>query len=312
MTSTAPERTEPLDRKLIALGAVVVLGTILSIMDSTIVNVATRTLGQQFNAPIATIQWVLTGYLLGLASAIPVTGWASNRFGAKRVWIGALVLFLAGSALAGSAWSVPSLIVFRVLQGIGAGLILPVGQAILAQAAGPARIGRVMSLVGLPMLLSSVAGPIIGGLIVSTVSWRWIFFVNLPVGAVAIVLAARVLPAGAARPGDRLDLRGLLLICTGVATFTYGLSEVGASGGLTFLAAGAALIGLYVAQAAARKGAALIDIGLFRQRTFAIAVLTNLLIAVALFGMLVLVPLYWQVVRGQDALATGLLLAPQA
>jgi EmrB/QacA subfamily drug resistance transporter len=319
MTATATERTEPLDRKLIGLGAVVVLGTILSILDSTIVNVATRTLGQEFHTSISTIQWVLTGYLLGFASVIPLSGWASNRFGAKRVWIGALVLFLIGSALAGIAWSIGSLIVFRVLQGVGAGLILPVGQAILAQAAGPARMGRVMSIVGLPMLLSSVAGPIIGGLIVSTVSWRWIFFVNIPIGAVAIALAVLVLPAGGQRAGTRLDLRGLLLISAGVVTFSYGLSEAGMSDAgfgsaraLSFLTIGAVLIGLYGVHAAARKGRALVDITLFRQRAFATAAVTNLLIAVALFGMLILVPLYWQIVRGQDALATGLLLMPQA
>jgi EmrB/QacA subfamily drug resistance transporter len=309
--------TETFDRKLFGLGAVVVVGTVLSILDSTIVNVATRTLGQEFHTSIATIQWVLTGYMLGFATVIPVTGWASNRFGAKRVWIGALALFLAGSALAGAAWSVESLIAFRVLQGVGGGLILPVGQAILAQAAGPQRMGRVLSMIGLPLLLSSVAGPIIGGLIVSTVSWRWIFFVNLPVGAVAIILAMRLLPAVDPRPADRLDLRGLLLISAGVATFTYGMSEAGASGfgsarTLVFLAAGAALIGLYAVHAVARKGSALIDLALFRQRGFATAALTNLLIAVALFGMLVLVPLYWQLVRGQDALGTGLLLVPQA
>src|SRR6266540_3331537 len=163
--------TETLDRKLFGLGAVVVVGTVLSILDSTIVNVATRTLGQEFHTSIATIQWVLTGYMLGFAAVIPVTGWASSRFGAKRVWIGALALFLAGSALAGAAWSVESLIAFRVLQGVGGGLILPVGQAILAQAAGPQRMGRVLSMIGLPLLTSSVAGPIIGGLVVSTVSW---------------------------------------------------------------------------------------------------------------------------------------------
>lgn len=314
---TNPVPTKELSGRLIALGAVVVLGTVLSILDSTIVNVATRTLGQEFHTSISTIQWVLTGYLLGFASVIPLAGWASNRFGAKRVWLSALLLFLAGSLLAGVSWSVESLIAFRVLQGIGGGLILPVGQAILAQAAGPERMGRVMSLVGLPMLVSSVAGPVIGGLIVSTVSWRWIFFINLPVGAVAIVLALRLLPSGTPRP-TRLDVRGLALVCAGVATVTYSLSEAGAGGGfgnartLTFLGIGLALLVLYVVHALVRKGSALIDISLFRQRAFATSVVTNLLIAVALFGMLILVPLYWQIVRGEDALATGLLLMPQA
>ncbi|HEV2784094.1 MAG TPA: DHA2 family efflux MFS transporter permease subunit [Actinophytocola sp.] len=310
--------TDRLDRRLLALGSVVVLGTILSILDATIVNVAINTLATEFGAPIATIQWVLTAYLLGFASVIPVAGWATNRFGAKRVWIGSVSVFLAGSALAGVAWSVGSLIAFRVLQGVGAGLILPVGQAILAQAAGPQRMARVLSMIGIPLLMGSVAGPVIGGLIVTTISWRWIFLVNLPIGAVAVVFAARLLPAGEARPGARLDVRGLVLLCAGVTALTYGLSEAGVDGGfggastLAWLAAGAALIAGYVAHAANRKGRALIDLSLFRQRAFATSAVTNLLIAVALFGMLVLIPLYWQLIRGQDALATGLLLTPQA
>src|ERR671937_3319781 len=140
-----------LDREILVLGAVVVVGTIMAILDATIVNVAIPTLGRGFHASISTIQWVMTGYMLAFASVIPLTGWASERFGAKRVWLVSLLLFLAGSVLAGTAWSIGSLIGFRVLQGLGAGMILPVGQTILAQAAGPQRMGRVMSLIGVPM-----------------------------------------------------------------------------------------------------------------------------------------------------------------
>ncbi|MFL6078092.1 MAG: DHA2 family efflux MFS transporter permease subunit [Mycobacteriales bacterium] len=306
-----------LDRSLVALGTVVVLGTIMSILDATIVNVATRTLGEDFHASISTIQWVLTGYLLGFTAVIPVTGWASQRFGAKRVWIAALLLFLGGSALAGAAWSVGTLIAFRVLQGLGGGMIVPVGQTILAQAAGPQRMARVMSFIGLPMMIGSVAGPVLGGLIVSSVSWRWIFFLNLPIGAVAVLLAFRLLPSSPARPDARLDLRGLVLLCSGVAVLVYGLSVAGTRGfGATrtwvYLAGGLALVTLYVAHAVRQGGKALIDVSLFRHRGFAASAATNLVVAVALFGVLVLLPLYWQVVRGQGALATGLLLVPQA
>src|SRR5205823_773860 len=149
----------------------------------------------------------------------PLTGWASERFGAKRVWLASLLLFLAGSALAGTASSIDALIGFRVVQGVGAGLIMPVGQTILAQAAGPQRIGRVMSVIGVPMLLAPIFGPVIGGAIVDQVSWRWIFYVNLPIGAVALALAWRLLPAHAPRPGRRLDLRGLALLSPGLAIF---------------------------------------------------------------------------------------------
>src|SRR5436309_7111412 len=193
---THPETTNNgLDRELLRLGAVVVAGSIMAILDATIVNVAIPTLGGDFHTSISTIQWVMTGYLLAFASVIPLTGWASDRFGAKRVWIASLLLFMAGSALSGAAWSIEALIGFRILQGLGGGMILPVGQTILAQAAGPQRMDRVMSIVGVPMLLGPVFGPVIGGAIVGEISWRWIFFVNLPIGAVALALAWRLLPA---------------------------------------------------------------------------------------------------------------------
>src|ERR671934_188983 len=235
-----------LKRELLVLGGVVLIGMILAVLDATIVNVAIPTLGRDFHASISTIQWVMTAYLLAFAGVIPLTGWAIGEFGPKRVWLAALVLFLTGSVLSGSAWAVGPLIVFRVLQGIGAGLIMPVGQAILAQAAGPNRVGRVMSVMGVPILLAPIFGPVIGGAIVDQISWRWIFFVNLPLGVVAIALAQR-----------------------------------------------------------------LIDVSLFARRGFATAATTTLLLGIALFGALILLPLYFQLVRGESPLATGLLLVPQ-
>lgn len=311
----APDSAQKLDRGLVALGIAVMLGAIMSIIDATAVNVATRTLAADFGAPLTSVQWVLTGYMLGLAAVIPATGWATDRFGARRVWIAALLLFLTGSTLSGLAWSLPALIGFRIVQGVGGGMIIPVAQTVLAQAAGPARMGRVMGFIGLPMLLGSVAGPIVGGLILSSAGWRWIFLANLPLGAVAVVAALRLLPRSTPRPAS-LDVRGLLLLCGGVALFTYGTTEAGRPGGLgeprTWAIAGiaAALIALYVRHA--RRRPALIDIALFRHRGFTAAAVTNVVVAVALFGVLVLLPLYWQVVRGHGPLATGLLLAPQA
>ena len=147
------QANEGLSRETLVLAAVVILGTSMTVLDLTIVNVAVPTLGGDLHTSIATIQWVLTGYMLAFASVIPLTGWATERYGAKRIWLVSLLLFMLGSALAGAAWSIGALIGFRILQGFGAGMILPVGQTILAQAAGPQRMGRVMSLFGVPMLL---------------------------------------------------------------------------------------------------------------------------------------------------------------
>src|SRR6266496_3668822 len=289
-----------LDRQILVLGGVVVLGTIMTVLDLTIVNVAIPTLGRAFHASIGTIQWVVTGYMLAFASVIPLTGWASERFGAKRVWIASLLLFLVGSALAGAAWSLPSLIVFRVVQGLGAGMILPVGQTILAQAAGPQRIGRVMSVIGVPMLLAPVFGPVLGGAILGEVSWRWIFFINLPIGVLAVLAAQRLLPEAKPQLGQRLDLRGLALLSPGIALFLYGLAEAGNQGGfdnrrtIAAAAIGLALVGLFVWHASVRGKDALIDLSLFLRRGFGAAAATNLLLGIALFGSLILLPLYYQ------------------
>jgi EmrB/QacA subfamily drug resistance transporter len=310
----APERT--LTPEILALAGVVVLGAIMTILDATIVNVALPTLGGDFRTSIATIQWVPTVYLLAFASVIPLSGWASERFGTRGVWLASLGVFILGSLLAGLAWSVGALIAFRVVQGLGGGMIMPLGQTILAQAAGPQRMGRVMSIVGVPMLLAPIFGPVIGGAIVGTTSWRWIFFVNLPVGAVALLLAVRLLPPVPSRPHERLDVRGLALLSGGITAFVYGLAEVGARGTvvdplpLIALPAGLALVAGFVVHAL-RAPNPLIDVRLFARRNFATAAVANLVLGIALFGIGLLVPLYFQIVRGAGALETGLLLIPQ-
>src|ERR671914_2511133 len=187
--AAAPTPEDALGGRLVALGVVVVLGTAMATVSATIVNVATRTLGGEFGAPLTTVQWVLTAYFLAFASTIPTAGWAAERFGAKRVLMGALLLFMTGAALSGSAWSIGALIAFQTVQGVGAGLIVPTGQAILAQAAGPLRMGRVMGMIAAPMLMGSLAGPGIGGMIISLAGWRWIFFFNLPLGFFAVLAA---------------------------------------------------------------------------------------------------------------------------
>jgi EmrB/QacA subfamily drug resistance transporter len=204
-----------LDPALLKLAGILVLGALAPLLDSTIVNVALHTLGRELGAPVATIQWVTTGYLLALSMAIPATGWAVRRFGGKRVWIASLALFLAGSVLSGIAWSTGSLIAFRALQGAGGGLMLPVLQTLLVRAAGGRRIGRLMAVVTLPALIGPIFGPVAGGLIVGHLSWRWIFFVNVPIVLLAVVLAWRHLPADAPEGGGRLDWQGLLLLSPG-------------------------------------------------------------------------------------------------
>jgi EmrB/QacA subfamily drug resistance transporter len=306
-----------LDRGIIVISSVVVVGAIMSILDTTIVNVALATLGRDLHASLSTIQWVASGYLVALAVVIPMTGWASERFGAKQLWMLVVGLFVAGSALSGLAWSAGSLIVFRVLQGLGGGMIMPAGMTILASAAGPQRIGRVMSVVGAPMLLGPILGPVIGGLILEHLSWRWIFYVNLPIGVLALAMAWRLLPRSYPERGERLDFVGLALLSPGLAGIVFGLSEVSSRGGLSYvgawapIAAGLALVAIFVRHALRTRVRPLLDLSLFRVPGFAGSAATVLLTGAALFGAMLLLPLYLQVDRGESTLATGLLVAPQ-
>jgi EmrB/QacA subfamily drug resistance transporter len=294
-----------------------VIGVIMSILDTTIVNVALETLSRELHSPLNTIQWVSTGYLLALATVIPLTGWMTERFGSKRIWMISVTLFGIGSALCGLAWSAESLIVFRVLQGFGGGMIMPVGMALLAQTAGPSRVGRVMSVVGVPMLLGPVLGPVIGGVIVDSVSWRWIFYVNVPIAIFALVLAAKLLKHDAGRAdAGKLDWLGLLLLSPGLGLFVFGLSESESHGGFGAtlvwapVVAGVALVALFVRHSM-RADRPLIDVALFRVRTFSAAAATTFLVGAALFGAMIILPLYYQVARGESALTAGLLMAPQ-
>jgi EmrB/QacA subfamily drug resistance transporter len=311
---SAPETH--IDRALLAVASVVVLGTIMSILDTTVVNVAIRTLAVRFNTTLPTIQWVATGYTLALAAVIPLSGWIADRFGTKRLYMISIALFLCGSALSGLAWSAGSIIVFRVLQGLGGGMIMPAGMTILTRAAGPQRIGRVMSIIGVPMLLGPILGPILGGWLVADVSWRWIFFINLPIGIVALALAARILPRDVAAHDQRLDFVDFLLLSSGLALAIYGLAETNSAGGfgsarvLVPLLAGIALLGLFVRHAL-RASAPLVDLWLFKDRTFAMSSTMLVLVVISVFGSFLLLPLYFQTVRGESALQSGLLLAPQ-
>ncbi len=315
----APAATAPdtqIDRALLVVASVVVLGAIMSILDTTVVNVAINTLAARFHTTLPTIQWVATGYTLALATVIPLSGWIADRFGTKRLYMISIAMFVIGSSLSGLSWSSSSIIVFRVLQGLGGGMIMPAGMTILTRAAGPQRIGRVMSIMGVPMLLGPILGPILGGWLVADVSWRWIFFINLPVGLSALALASRVLPRDVPARGTRLDYVDLLLLSPGLALLIYGLAESNSAGGfgatkvLMPMLLGAGLIATFVRHAL-RASHPLIDLRLFRDRTFATSCITLVLVAISVFGTFLLLPLYFQAVRGESPLQSGLLLAPQ-
>src|SRR3954447_8323962 len=300
------------------IAIVVILGAIMSVLDTTIVNVALDTLAKDLHTSLDGIQWVVTGYMLALAAVIPVTGWAATRFGSRRLYLISLVLFTAGSALCGLAWSSESLIAARVLQGLGGGMLMPIGQMILVKAAGPQNMPRVMSAIGVPIILAPVFGPTLGGLLVEHAGWQWIFLANLPIGIAAVVAAWRLLPRDAAAPAQagKLDAIGLGLVATGLVGVTYGLAQSGTAGSLTASSVlvpagiGLALVAAFVVRALHIERP-LLDVRLYANKAFAAASVTMFALGAALFGAMVLMPLYFQLVRHEDAVTTGLLVAPQ-
>jgi EmrB/QacA subfamily drug resistance transporter len=308
--------SQKLDRGLLLVASVVVVGVMMSILDTTVVNVAIKSLARDFHTQLTTIQWVVTGYTLALATVIPLTGWGAERFGTKRLYVTSVVLFVCGSVLSGLAWSTGALITFRILQGLGGGMLMPVGMTILTRAAGPQRVGRVMAVIGVPMLLGPIFGPILGGWLVDDYSWRWIFFINVPIGAAALVLALRILPRDVSKSHERLDWIGLALLSPGLAALIYGLAQSSSAGGfgspkvLVPAIAGAVAIAGFIVRGL-RIPYALIDLRLFANKVFSGAIVTLALMIIAVFGGMLLMPLYLQTVRGESALDTGLLLAPQ-
>lgn len=298
------------------VAGVVVLGAIMSILDVTVVTVALPTFQHEFGTSYAVAAWTMTGYTLALASVIPLTGWAADRFGTKRLYLLALVFFVLGSVLCSTAWNIESLIAFRVVQGLGGGMLMPLSMTIMTHAAGPQRIGRVMAVLGVPMLLGPIAGPILGGWLIGSFSWHWIFLINLPVGVIALILAIVVLPADKPEPSESFDFLGMLLASPGLALFLFGVSSipeehtVASARVLVPAVIGLVLMAGFVVHAL-RTRHPLIDLHLFRNRQLTFAVLTAVIFAIAFFGSGLLLPSYLQQVHGKSTLVTGLLIAPQ-
>ncbi len=315
------ELPDSIDAAVLKVAGVVVLGAIMSILDITVVNVALRTFQKVFSTPgnpvsYAHVAWTVTAYTLALATVIPMSGWAANRFGTKRLYMLALLLFTLGSALCATANSINMLIAFRVLQGLGGGMLMPVGMTIMTRAAGPHRMGRLMAILGVPMLLGPILGPIIGGWLIDRASWHWVFLINVPIGAIALVYAWFVLPKDSPEPSESFDFLGMALLSPGLALFLFGVSSIPGEGTVTApkvwvsMVVGVILMLAFVRHSF-RPEHPLLDLRLFRDRNLTISIITMFLFAAAFFGGLLLVPTYFQEVRGESPLYAGVLVAPQ-
>jgi EmrB/QacA subfamily drug resistance transporter len=308
---------DKLDARLLRISGVCILATVMAILDVTVVSVAQRTFIDQFGSTQAVVAWTMTGYTLALATVIPVTGWAADRFGTKRLFMGSVLAFTLGSLLCAIAANILQLIIFRVVQGIGGGMLLPLGFMILTREAGPRRLGRLMSILSIPMLLAPIGGPILGGWLIGTSSWRWIFLINLPIGLVTVVLAAIVFPRDQPARSETFDVIGGLLLSPGLATFLFAVSSIPGRGTvadrhvLIPAIVGVALVAAFVVHALRRADHPLIDLRLFQNRVITQANVTMLVFATAFFGAGLLLPSYFQQVLHQTPMQAGVHMIPQ-
>src|SRR6201997_2646538 len=272
-----PDYPDSLDAGLLRIAGVCILASVMAILDGTVVSVAQRTFIAEFASTQAIVAWTITGYTLGQATVIPLAGWAADRFGTKRLFMGAALWFTLASLLCSMASNITQLIAFRVIQGLGGGMLVPLTLIILTREAGPRRLGRLMAVMGIPMLLGPMCGPVLGGWLIGAYGWQWIFRINLPLGAILLILAAVVFHKDRPTPSETFDFTGMALLSPGLATLLFGISSVPRRG--TFadvhvwipVLIGIALIAVFVLHALYRAEHPLIDLRLFKNRVVTLA-----------------------------------------
>jgi EmrB/QacA subfamily drug resistance transporter len=300
----------------VAVGVVFVAAMFMSIMDATIVNVALPTIGRDFKVSATAVDTISIAFLVSLAVFIPASGWLGDRVGGKRVLLTAIVVFTTASALCGLASSLGELVAFRILQGAGGGMLAPVGMAMLYRAFPPAERIRASAILTIPTTLAPALGPVLGGLLVTDLSWRWVFYVNLPIGVAAFAFGAIFLEHSAQAHPGRFDLAGFLLSGLGLGLLMYGVSEGPDLGWrrpevLATIVAGAVLLTAMVI-VELRSRAPMVDLRLLGNRLFRSGNGVNVLASVAFLGTLYAVSLYYQDGRGLSALGSGLSTFPEA
>ncbi|GGD84179.1 DHA2 family efflux MFS transporter permease subunit [Paenibacillus nasutitermitis] len=314
-TSTTNAAEQPFSIKTI-IGPLlaVIVGMIMVILDSTVVNVALPTLVDYFHTDVNTMQWSITAYTLALSAVIPLAGWLTDRFGAKRVFLITIALFTIGSGLCALATTPSQLIIYRVLQGLGGGMVAPIGMAMVFRLAPPGKTGAVMGMLGIPMMLGPALGPVLSGWLVEYATWQWVFLINLPIGIIAILVGMKFLPNIERKSVPQLDFLGILLAPVAFAMLAFGVSEGGKDWGsastLTGLIVGGVALILFIIVELLHKQP-LLELRVFGSSDFTRGILVSWLSQIALFGSFVLVPFFLQRVMGYSPLEAGLFSLPQ-
>ncbi|MCM3748696.1 multidrug efflux MFS transporter [Paenibacillus pasadenensis] len=293
----------------------IIVGMIMVILDSTVVNNAIPKLVDYFDTDLKTIQWTVTGYTLALSAVIPLAGWMTDRFGSKQIFLITIALFTIGSVLCGIAQTPEQLIIFRVLQGLGGGMVAPIGMAMVFKLAPPERRGSIMGMLGIPMLMAPAFGPVLSGWLVDSVSWHWIFIINLPIGIIALILGSKYLPSSGRHAAPHLDVIGMCLAPIAFSMLAFGVSEGGTSWSststITGLTVGGVALILFIF-VELRQKQPLLELKVFKSSDFTRSIILTWIVQLALFGAMLIVPLYLQGVMKYSALETGWILMPQA
>ena len=317
---TRPPSASPgsADRPASGIGLVSVAASLAAgvvTLSLIIVNVALPAMSRDLDASLATIQWASTAFVLGLMTTVALTSWASARFGLKRLLLGALTVFMVASALSGIAWSIETLIVFRFITGLAGGILLPLAQAIVVRAARGVRLAAAMSTLNAPIIAVPVFGPVLGGLLIVGLGWRWVFFVCVVIAAIGLALSVRVLPHDEPEPSGPLDLGGLALISGALVLIVYGLSLLAhrstETRALLMIGLGLLLTLIFGRYSRTRGPDALLDVSLFGKRSFLAPVTIAACFNFMLFGSAAIVPLYFESVRGESAILAGMLVGAQ-
>jgi len=308
---------DKIDPKILKMAVIMVFGIVAPALNATIVNIAIKTIISEFNSTISVVQWITTGYILVMGIAVPISAWLVNRFSGKMVYLTSLVIFFVGSVFAAFSWNIEVLIFSRLLQGLGAGILIPTLSTVLVRHTGNAKLGRLMAIVSIPALIIPILGPVLGGLIVNKLPWQWIFYINIPICIAAIFLGVKHLekdePVNKNQP---LDVIGTILLSANFSLLVIGISKIRTGGfgnisAMTPLIAGIVLLIAYVIYALNTKIEPVLDVRLFKFINFSSSSIVMLVSGGIITGTLFILPLFFQQVQNSNAIMAGLFLAPQ-